>query len=71
MCLKIPDDIAVVSFDNPEAFQVSKPGISCYQQPMEQICMGTLGLIKAKLDGKESENKTNQFKGELIVRNSS
>ena len=67
----IPDDIAVVSFDNPEAFHVSRPGITCYKQPMEQICTGTLKLISAKLEAmKPAAPQTSQYKGELIIRSS-
>jgi LacI family transcriptional regulator len=34
---KIPDDIAVVSFDNPEVFEFNNPPITCIEQPLEEL----------------------------------
>jgi len=69
--LDIPGDIAMVSFDNPEAFHVSKPGITCYQQPMEKICTGTLDLISRRLNNNEyADPNITMYKGEMILRNS-
>jgi LacI family transcriptional regulator len=71
MKISIPDDMAIVSFDNPEAFHISKPGISCYKQPMEAICTGTLELIAQKLENVgDVSPKINAFKGDMIVRDS-
>lgn len=67
----VPQDIAIGSFDNPEAFQVSSPGITCYQQPMELICIKTLDLISKRLNGNVEKSPTvKMYKGEMIHRES-
>jgi LacI family transcriptional regulator len=35
--LNIPDDIAVVSFDDPDAYKISQPPISAVAQPLKEI----------------------------------
>jgi LacI family transcriptional regulator len=35
--LTIPDDVAVVSFDDPDAYKISQPPISAIAQPLKEI----------------------------------
>jgi len=54
--LKIPQDLAVVCFDDNEIFDLCTPSITAIQQPIEEIAkvavkilMGELGVIKKSL----------------------
>ena len=71
MGLGIPDDVGIVSFDNPEAFQVVKPGITCWEQPVESMCIEATGILSEKIRG-ESASKPERISlpGSLIIRGS-
>ncbi len=69
--ISIPDELGIVSFDNPEAFHISNPGITCYEQPIELICSQAVELITDKIK-KQDSNPVQKivFEGKLIERNS-
>jgi LacI family transcriptional regulator len=69
--MRIPQDIAVISFDDPEIFSMYTPGITAIRQPVEQIgktavkiLMGEMGVTK-----KVSKNQR-MIKARLIERDS-
>ncbi len=69
--LKIPKDIAMVSFDNPVTFDVVSPGITCYEQPIEYMSSKAVNILYEKMKG----NKLNEIQkillpGNLIFRES-
>lgn len=71
--LKIPDDIAIVGFNNDSISAVIEPGLTTVNQP--DVEMGIIAssllieLIKKTIDNPESHSKT--LGTELIIRNSS
>jgi LacI family transcriptional regulator len=71
--LRIPEDIAMISFDEHEIFSLYTPGITTIQQPIEEIGSTAMHLLLTQLgkiakDG--SENKI-QIAPTLISRASS
>ncbi len=73
MGLQIPDDIAVVSFDDPDAYKISMPPVSAVAQPLKEI--GTQS-VKVLLDLMKSEKGSRGVKkivlnAEFIPRKSS
>ena len=71
MGVSIPADIGIASFDNPEAFEVSKPGITCYEQPIELICSKAVQTIYEKLEmNGDHVFSRKMFEGKLILRDS-
>ncbi len=69
--LSIPKDIGIVSFDNPEAFHVVKPGITCFEQPIELMCKQAITVLQEKILGKkEIEPALISLPGKLIMRES-
>ncbi|MBI9065344.1 MAG: substrate-binding domain-containing protein, partial [Marinilabiliaceae bacterium] len=69
--VRIPDDIKVVSFDNPEAFQIVDPSITCYEQPIEQMSARAIKVLFDKIENRSLvQNRTYLLPGNLIVRNS-
>ncbi len=69
--IKIPDDIAIVSFDNPEVFEFNNPPITCIEQPFEELANDALSCLLNVIDRKfEGMQKCNKYKGRLIIRES-
>lgn len=71
MGMNIPDDLGVVSFDNPESFQIAKPAITCMEQPIEQMCRLA---IEKLVDIIENQNNIQEgtvlLPASMIVRDS-
>lgn len=53
--LSIPNDIAVISFDECELFQMYSPSITVIAQPFEEISVNVINILLAKL-GSESKD---------------
>lgn len=69
--VKIPDDIAVISFDNPDVFEFFNPPITCYEQPLDILARNALQYLMKMIDGEFIETKQyEKFKGRLIIRES-
>ncbi|MEH6407960.1 MAG: LacI family DNA-binding transcriptional regulator [Leeuwenhoekiella sp.] len=71
--IKIPDEIAVVTFDDRDLFELYTPSISVFAQPVSQLANalieGTLQLLNSKKDKPELFQKI--LSGNLIIRDSS
>ena len=70
---KIPDELAVITFDDRELFELHSPSISVLSQPVaalsKELINGTLQLLKAENSIKETYQKI--LPGNLISRESS
>ncbi len=70
---KIPDELAVISFDDHDVFELNTPTITAIAQPIEEIAEKLITVLLAKL------NRTNKTKGprdivvpsKMQIRNSS
>ncbi|SEJ40325.1 LacI family transcriptional regulator [Dyadobacter sp. SG02] len=74
MGLKIPDDIAMVSFDDHDLFRIHRPGITVVAQPIEAIAQTAIDTLMAKLQNPALEPKPGEvitLPTTLIVRGSS
>lgn len=71
--LKIPDDLAVVSFDDHDLFRIHKPDITAIAQPIEEIAQTIINTLLKKLQGeeKQEENMEVTLSTNLITRKSS
>ena len=67
---QVPTDIGVVSFDNPETFQIVKPGITCYEQPVEIMSSEAIRMLSAKINNKKLSEYQRILQGSLIIRES-
>lgn len=72
MGMRIPQDVAVISFDDIELFKFSYPPVTAVAQPIEGMGAHAVELLLDKIDkGKESNLEDELFlKTELIVRRS-
>jgi len=72
--LKIPEDLAVVSFDDHDLFRIHKPDITVVAQPIEEIAQTVINTLLKKLQGREkqkADSKVITLSTNLIVRGSS
>ncbi|TDQ06857.1 LacI family DNA-binding transcriptional regulator [Pedobacter metabolipauper] len=53
--LKIPEDLAVVSFDDFELLEFSSPTITAIAQPLEDIAENIMSILLSRLDDQKSE----------------
>jgi len=67
--IKIPEQLAVISFDESDALDLFHPQLTYIKQPLQQMGETATKLL---LENIEKNNKIMQVKmdGELVVRNS-
>lgn len=71
--LKIPDDIAVVSFDDPDAYKISKPLITAIAQPLDEIGRQSVKVLLDAFQNKKGKKTLHQImlKTKFVIRDSS
>ncbi|MFP4366645.1 MAG: LacI family DNA-binding transcriptional regulator [bacterium] len=70
--VKIPEDIAIVSFDNPDVFEFNNPPVTCIEQPLEGLAKEALSCLLKVMDRKFEEiQECIRHKGRIIIRESS
>lgn len=62
--LRMPDDIAVLCFDDHDIFRLYPPGITVIQQPIEEIARTAIQLLMHQLD---KQNGSVQRKRQVMV----
>ncbi len=67
--LQVPNDIAVMGFDDIDMAQYSSVPLTTIHQPAEKIGRVAVEIIKKRLDGEAIPNRT-VFKPSLIIRES-
>ncbi|MBN1185405.1 MAG: LacI family DNA-binding transcriptional regulator [Bacteroidales bacterium] len=71
MNINIPNDISVVCYDNSEIFELYKPGITCYEQPISEMATDATSLLIKKLTKNIAIDKyRKKILGNLIIRES-
>ena len=70
MC--IPQDIAVISFDDHDIFRLYPPGITSIQQPVEAIAKKAVALLMDQCENGENKFPRTEVElaAKLIVRGS-
>ena len=70
--LKIPDDIAVVSFDNIDAYKICSSPVTVIGQPLNEIGKTAVHILLNEIQNPESEQETKKIslKTEFIIRKS-
>jgi LacI family transcriptional regulator len=70
--LKVPDDIAVVSFDDYDVFKLHSPPVTAIAQPIETIADNIITLLLKKLDNGNTQTMQKiTLSTNLNIRNSS
>ena len=70
--LKIPEDIAIVSFDNADAYTICFSPVTVVAQPLQEIGKKAVNIILDKINNPTGSPKFQQYtlKTEFIVRKS-
>ena len=68
--VRVPEDIAVVGFDDLPIAQLSSPGLTTIRQPMKEIVEAAYEMATTKRDEILKNPKKVLFKPELIIRQS-
>lgn len=71
--LAVPDDMAVVAFDDNSHFNLFSPSITAVAQPVKEIAHEIIRQLKRQLSGTEKDirRQTSVLKTELVIRESS
>ncbi|MCI6619827.1 MAG: substrate-binding domain-containing protein [Prevotella sp.] len=70
MCVKIPDDLAVIGFNRNVAFDLFSPKITFIKQPLERIAEHAINTLVSHIKDKNYIDKI-FLEPELIIRKSS
>ena len=71
--LAIPGDVAVICFDDHDLFRLLAPGISCIEQPINEIAITAVEILMEQLENRGAmiDIRTQLKHPNLILRNSS
>jgi LacI family transcriptional regulator len=70
--LKLPDDLAMISFDDHEIFRLYPPGITSIRQPVEDIAKTAMKLLMSQLGKTDGvENNKVEITARLMKRGTS
>jgi LacI family transcriptional regulator len=71
--LNIPGDIAVVSFDDPDAYKISQPPISAISQPLKELGKESVKLLLELMNKEKGTTDVKKIvlKANFIPRKSS
>jgi len=71
--LTIPDDVAVVSFDDPDAYKISQPPISAIAQPLQEIGRESIKVLLEMMTNSKAKSEIQKIvlKANFIPRKSS
>jgi len=68
---KLPKEIGMVSFDNPEAFEITRPRMTSYAQPIQEISKQAVAMLISKMENKQAPKiQRILLPGKLILRDS-
>ncbi|MGW7297970.1 LacI family DNA-binding transcriptional regulator [Streptomyces sp. NPDC054829] len=67
---RIPDDVAVVGFDDSSAALACRPALTTVRQPMEDMAGRMAQLLQEHVEGARTEPTSVIFEPELVVRDS-
>jgi len=68
--LRVPEDIAVVGFDDVDIAQSATPSITTMRQPIQQKGAEAARVLLDHIEGKVTEPQQRMFSTELVVRQS-
>jgi LacI family transcriptional regulator len=67
--LKLPEDLAMICFDDHDVFRLYPPGITCIRQPAEEIAKTALELLMDQLGKSNTVSSTKiEISPSLVIR---
>lgn len=67
---RVPDDVAVVGFDDSSVAATCRPALTTVRQPVEEMASTMAGLLDEHIQGLRTEPTSVIFDPELVVRES-
>lgn len=68
--LRIPADLAVVSFDDHPLYEYFSPGLTAVSQPIHDLGQAAVDLLFSLMDGTEPEEKSRVLPTRIVIRGS-
>ena len=68
--LRVPEDVAIVGFDDIASAMYTEPPLTTVKQPIREIGKLATELIMARVNGERKEPQSRRLKTSLIVRES-
>ena len=70
--LCIPQELAVICFDDRDIFRLHTPAITCIRQPIGEIGKNAVHMLVSQIEGKKAKQKINRLllAAKLIFRKS-
>jgi DNA-binding LacI/PurR family transcriptional regulator len=68
--LRVPNDLAVVGFDNSDLAPIYRVPLTTVEQPLAEVGKTAAKLLLERLGGITSETRCSYLRGMLIVRKS-
>jgi LacI family transcriptional regulator len=68
--ISIPDELAVVSFDDHDLFRVMKPAVTVVAQPIEKLANAAINTLLYLLESKHPETRKIKISPQIILRES-
>ncbi len=65
---RVPEDVAVVGFDDSSAALACRPTLTTVRQPMEEMAGTMAQLLQEHIEGARTEPTSVIFEPELVVR---
>ncbi len=71
--VKIPDDIAVISFDDPDAYRISYPPVTAIAQPIKEIGSRSVKVLMEMINNRKNKTVPQKIvlKTNFVIRKSS
>ena len=71
MKLRVPEDVAVVGFDNTDTSELYHPSLTTVDQNIALQARTAIAMLRDSISGRRVENKTVMLAPELVIRMSS
>jgi DNA-binding LacI/PurR family transcriptional regulator len=68
--LRVPEDLAVVGFDDISSASWPSYGLTTVRQPVQEMIAQSINLLLEQIEGKQVEPRTVRIPAELVVRTS-
>ncbi|TWP24818.1 LacI family transcriptional regulator [Apibacter muscae] len=68
--IKIPQEIAILTFDESEAFEVFNPPLTYIKQPLQEISKESVEILMQIIENKNLNHKPRVFNSKLMIRQS-
>jgi LacI family transcriptional regulator len=66
----VPDDVAVVAFDDAEHAALTTPALTAIRRPLREMGAAAAGMLTARLDGEPVPDEPVEIATDLVVRGS-